>query len=100
MEKGYENKPKYLGVGGVILIMVYLGYSKHSEKKPVQVIIDFELATMNALRKVYPGVKVTGCLYHFQTNLFKNIMKKYPSCRQNEHSQKTFELVKTLVFVY
>ena len=61
------------GRGGVILIMVYLGYSKHSEKIPVQVIIDFELATMNALRMVYPGVKVTGCLYHFQTNHIKTL---------------------------
>ena len=34
-------------------------------KNPVKVIIDFELATLNAWRKIYPGVKVTGCLYHF-----------------------------------
>ena len=35
----------------------------------------------------------------FPNQPFQDIMKKYSSYRQNEHTQKTFELVKTLVFV-
>jgi len=41
--------------------------------KPREVISDFELAAINALREVFPGVVIKGCHFHFCQALKKNI---------------------------
>ena len=61
-------------------------------------VIDFEQAVVLALKQVFPNLKITGCLFHFQQNLFRNILKKNPSYRKNQYSLKTFKLLKALVF--
>jgi hypothetical protein len=41
--------------------------------KPREVITDFELAAINALREVFPGVVIKGCHFHFCQALKKKI---------------------------
>jgi hypothetical protein len=43
--------------------------------KPLQVMIDFELAAQRAFEAKFPGVTVKGCLFHFGQTLFKNFVK-------------------------
>ena len=41
--------------------------------KPKEVICDFELAAINAVKQVFPNVVVKGCHFHFCQALKKNI---------------------------
>lgn len=40
--------------------------------EPKSVNIDYELATINSVKKLYPTVKINGCLFHYSQNLWKN----------------------------
>jgi hypothetical protein len=38
-----------------------------------RVLVDFEIAAHNAIRQIFPGVVVTGCLFHFGQTLIKKM---------------------------
>ena len=41
---------------------------------PTMIHCDFELATINAIRKVFPEATVAGCFFHLVRNLEKTII--------------------------
>jgi hypothetical protein len=42
--------------------------------KPIQVMIDFEIAAKKAFEKVFIGILVKGCLFHFGQSLFRKFV--------------------------
>lgn len=40
---------------------------------PVTVMVDFEKAAINALKKVYPATTIRGCYFHFESAVNKHI---------------------------
>ena len=42
--------------------------------KPIQVMIDFEIASKKAFEKVFLGILVKGCLFHFGQSLFRKFV--------------------------
>lgn len=47
--------------------------AKDAERQPTSILMDFELATMNAVRLVFPDVKIAGCFFHFCQAIYRNI---------------------------
>lgn len=45
--------------------------SRVPELNPTKISIDFEIAAIKAVRKIYPEAAMIGCWYHFQRNLWK-----------------------------
>ena len=43
--------------------------------KPKQFTLDYEVAASNALKKVYPGIEIKGCYFHFTHNVWKQAKK-------------------------
>lgn len=43
---------------------------------PSTLMVDFELASMNAFAETFPGIQISGCLFHFKQNIFRNICSK------------------------
>ncbi|KAJ8681344.1 hypothetical protein QAD02_017131 [Eretmocerus hayati] len=58
--------------------------------KPEEVIADFEEAMEIAWKKVYPGVKLTGCYFHFTQAILRNAIKKGAATHRNlqDHPEK------------
>ena len=42
---------------------------------PKFIIVDFELASINALQQKFPDAKVTGCFFHLAQNIYRSIQK-------------------------
>lgn len=44
--------------------------------KPTDVMVDFEMAAMNAIREnFHQEVEVHGCFFHFCQNVYRNVQK-------------------------
>lgn len=39
--------------------------------KPKSVMLDYELATLNAFQKVFPGIKCRGCIFHMNQSFYR-----------------------------
>ena len=63
------------------------------------IIIDFELAAINAICSNFVSTKITGCFYHFKNNLLKNLMKKNSKYKQCEHCIEVYKLIQALPYV-
>ena len=44
---------------------------------PSTIVIDFELAMVNAVRAVFPDTKQLGCQFHFRSAIWKNVGLKH-----------------------
>ncbi len=42
---------------------------------PTFIILDFELASINALQRTFPDERLSGCLFHLGQNIYRNIQK-------------------------
>ena len=42
----------------------------------ITITIDFELAELNAIKNIYPNIRLIGCWFHFKKNIVKNAKKK------------------------
>ena len=51
--------------------------SKTEERGLNSIITDFQLSFLNAIAKVFPGVQVQGCYFHFSQCIWRKI-QKYP----------------------
>ena len=47
--------------------------SRHTREEPKFIITDFEMATIAALKEVYPAAELRGCLFHFTKNIFSRV---------------------------
>jgi hypothetical protein len=61
--------------------MFYVIKSQFPNWKPTKVTVDFEIAAMHALRKVYPNITIKGCFFHFNRCLFRKAKKLNISSR-------------------
>lgn len=41
--------------------------------EPAQLNVDFELAAVNAIKEVFPGAKIQGCLFHLSQSVVRNL---------------------------
>ena len=44
--------------------------------EPLSITNDFELATLNAIKEVFPNTKLLGCYFHLCQSLFRNVQVK------------------------
>lgn len=40
---------------------------------PIQITVDFEMAVINAAKKIFPHAKTQGCHFHLAKNVVKNL---------------------------
>lgn len=50
----------------------------HPPVNPSRVVVDFELAAINALKSVFPAAEVSGCFFHLSQNIFKHSISRAP----------------------
>lgn len=62
-------------------LLQYISDACGEKPRPKQVVCDFELALINAVRDWFPGAKIIGCHFHFKQACQRK-MKKYriPQC--------------------
>jgi len=46
------------------------------DSEPRQIILDFELASHNAVNHIYPSCLIIGCLFHFKQAILRQVRKK------------------------
>jgi len=69
-----------------------LGNVLQLQEQPDDIMVDFEIAAINAAAVNFPGVEMKGCFYHFCSNLWKRIQRAgFQERYQNdgEFTQKT-----------
>ena len=42
----------------------------------ITITIDFQIAELNAIKRIFPNIRLVGCWFHFKKNLVKNAKKK------------------------
>ena len=59
-----------------------------------RIVSDFELALINAIARVFPGVQHQGCLFHFAQAIFRKVqdLGYATDYRNNEHFRKNVRL--------
>jgi hypothetical protein len=77
--------------------------SNYLKDHPKLIVIDFEKALINSVRKHFPNSRIGGCYFHFAKNLWANFQKKglqqmYDKKIENSVF-KTFSYLKCLAFV-
>ena len=65
-------------------------------KEPHRIIMDFEKAMLKSVQEIYPRTEITGCAFHFQQNIMKQIRKK--GCMS--HFNKDADLKKLVKMLY
>jgi hypothetical protein len=103
-------------IKGKILPLVYTLLNRKNEKvyfaffnmfadvhelAPTEITLDFELATINAVLKVWPRIIIWLCWFHYTQNLWKNIQLKQlaKDYIRVEIVRKLFKYLKYLPFV-
>jgi hypothetical protein len=101
-------------IKGKILPLVYTLLNHKNEKvyfaffnmfadvlEPTEITLDFELATINAVLKVWPRIILWLCWFHYTQNLWKNIQLKQlaKDYIRVEIVRKLFKYMKYLPFV-
>ena len=56
-------------------LLISVAETKGIELNPKFIIVDFELASINALQHTFPNAKVTGCFFHLCQNIQRSIQK-------------------------
>ncbi|XP_015122933.1 uncharacterized protein LOC107045255 [Diachasma alloeum] len=51
--------------------------------QPTTIHMDFEIGEENAIRRIYPGVTVVHCFFHYIQALFRNLKSKLGQARRN-----------------
>ena len=65
------------------------GVNSLRQFNPTSVLADFELASINAIRNVYPSVNVVGCFFHFSQCVYRKVQ----DCGlQTEYREPDFNL--------
>ena len=70
-------------------------------KVPKKIIIDFEQAMLKTIHTVYDGgVEITGCFFHFKTNILKNMKSKGSGVyfNSNEAAKQAVRLILCLPY--
>ena len=60
---------------------------------PKKFMLDFETGLQNAVKKIFEGVQINGCYFHYTKNLWDHA-KKYSLCTKDE-----LKNVKVLIFI-
>ena len=55
--------------------------------QPTQLIMDFEVAAMNAWEEVFPNIQVKGCLFHYGQSIWRKIQNLGLSAAYNNHEE-------------
>lgn len=68
---------------------------------PEVIMMDFELAEMNACAEIYPQANIIGCNFHFMQNIQRNVAQKGAKKQFNESPmfQKLVDYMCALVYV-
>lgn len=71
------------------------------QEQPDDIMMDFEIAAMNAAAVNFPGVNMKGCFYHFCSNLWKRIQKEglQERYQNDENFANTLRMLAALAFV-
>ena len=48
---------------------------KNIGNDPVGILVDFEVAAINAIGNVMPALQISGCFYHLSSNLWRHIQR-------------------------
>lgn len=59
---------------------------------PTDVITDFEIAAINAVRTNFPLAEPHGCFFHFSQNIWRHIQKAGLQSKHNEDAEFAFQL--------
>ena len=59
------------------------------EFKPTHVMTDFEQASMNAYRSIFPGITLKGCYFHLSQCIYRQLQKN-PDVQKQYESNPTF----------
>ena len=60
--------------------------------KPVSIMIDFELAVINSLERVFLDSEIKGCFFHLSQNIYRKIQENGLQQRYQEDSDFTLKL--------
>ena len=69
--------------------------------KPVSIMINFELAVINSLERVFPDSEIKGCFFHLSQNIYRKIQENGLQQRYQEDSDFALKLrmIPALAFV-
>jgi hypothetical protein len=74
----------------------------HLTSQPVSINVDFELASFNAVKKVFENlVQIYGCYFHLSQSFFRNVQLEglLVAYRTNKNVQLCFQLCQALSFL-
>ena len=69
--------------------------------KPASIMVDFELAVVNSLERVFPDSEIRGCFFHLSQNIYRKntehgLKQRYP---EDSHFALTLRMIPALAFV-
>ena len=56
-------------------LLISVAELKEIQLNPKFMIVDFELASINALQQKFPDARVTCCFFHLSQNIYRSIQK-------------------------
>ena len=71
------------------------------ELRPKFIMVDFELAIINALQVTFPTVTICGCLFHLSQSIYRNIQKNglVEAYRTNDETSLSLRKLSALAFL-
>lgn len=74
--------------------------AKSPALNPPQINIDFELATLKAIKEVFPNTKVQGCIFHFFQSLVRNLAQHGLKSRYETDVRFAFEIRQIMALAF